>query len=85
MTDDTAILEKIRMLMGVGTLPTSEPSRRRIGILSARVCDACGKGIQPTETGVEIEFWKTIAVNLHRGCAKIYDMELQRRGYGMSG
>jgi hypothetical protein len=79
MVDDEEIRDNIRVLMDAGALPVGDLSGRRVGVISARVCDACNNAIRPTETAVELEFWKTIAVNLHARCAEFYEDELRRR------
>ena len=79
MTDDDEIGDNIRILMDAGALPVGEVSSRRVGLISARTCDACDNAIRPTECAIELEFWKTIVVNLHARCAKLYEAELRRR------
>jgi hypothetical protein len=70
--------------MDAGVLPLGVASSRRIGLVSARTCDGCNNAIRPTEAAIELEFWKTVAVSLHRSCAKLYEAELRRRGYASS-
>jgi two-component system response regulator (stage 0 sporulation protein F) len=79
VADDDEITDKIRVLMDAGALPAGEVSSRRVGLVSARTCDACNNAIRPTERAIELEFWKTIVVNLHARCAKLYEAELRRR------
>jgi DNA-binding NtrC family response regulator len=79
MADDRAIQENISLLMASGVLPVGEITGRRVGLVAARVCDACNDTVRPTERAVELEFWKTIAVNLHEKCAEFYETELRRR------
>lgn len=79
MTDDDKVRANIRMLMDAGALPVGELSGRRVGLISARICDACNNAIRATESAVELEFWKTIVVNLHPRCAELYQEEWLRR------
>jgi hypothetical protein len=81
MKEPSTLADTIREKFAAGHLPREDHIKLWADCGGGRLCVACEQTILPTQTEHELEFADGRRIQMHLGCAGLYEAERRRRGW----